>query len=736
MKKLMVMLIAITVLLLSSFAGAQNEPDVIALHIGSPLILFGDSTKPLDSDNPNVVPVIFMDRTLVPLRAISEHFGAEVTYDEKSREATVKYDGKQYAFPIGKNFVRIEEPGKQDKTVAYDTETKIIEGRTMVPLRFIAETILDRKVEYRDKVITIGNDIEPITDELLSDVKTRIAQALKPATDKELIALMSSNDFPVYFTTIVEDLAADKRAEQEMAAPSEGKSDYYQTNEQVEGVNEADLVKTDGTFIYVATGKSLRVYDSNNGKPKLTDELTAEIDSLTGQITEFSELYIHNGRLIIIGAKSGIDNWIRPLPEKFTEMSIMPVPKNDRYAYAAVYKVSDSGKLTLEREFEIEGDLLSSRKIDNVLYLIVNKYQYRYGVVEGPLTPVLRDTAKSEAYAELPISNVMYFPGKTSNNFLSIAAIDIEDNKAPASVEAFLGSGNTVYMSNNSLYIAAQGYHQTFGTITNIAKFNIDGLKIGFAGGGMVEGSLLNQFSMDEYKGNLRIAATNWQRESINSIYILNKDLKVTGKIGNIAPGETIHSARFIGDYGYLVTFRQIDPLFVLDLSDPDNPVITGELKVPGFSSYLHPVSNDVLLGIGRDVDEKTGIQGGIKLSTFDVSNKGMPREIASTIVGGQGSYADVLHDHRALMLNLKENIIAFDASLSEVSDKYVKTSFNGAVITNVASDGKIEVQKLISNEGVYGNHTRRIIYIGDKLYYILDENIRVFDFHDFREIK
>jgi len=191
-----------------------------------------------------------------------------------------------------------------------------------------------------------------------------------------------------------------------------------------------------------------------------------------------------------------------------------------------------------------------------------------------------------------------------------------------------------------------------------------------------------------------------------------------------------------MGDYGYIVTFRQVDPLFVLDLSNPSKPRVTGELKVPGFSSYLHPVTDKVLLGIGRDVDENTGMQNGIKLSLFDVSDEGRPKEMTTLVLGGPGSYADVLDNHKALMLNLNDDMVAFDVSLSDITDKYVKTSFNGAAVIEVRPTGSIKVLELISSEGLYGSYAKRLVYIGDRLYYIIDDNIRAFDMDDFKEIK
>jgi uncharacterized secreted protein with C-terminal beta-propeller domain len=284
--------------------------------------------------------------------------------------------------------------------------------------------------------------------------------------------------------------------------------------------------------------------------------------------------------------------------------------------------------------------------------------------------------------------------------------------------------------------VSGNDYNSFWGSVTNIARFTVDGTSISYSGGGMVQGSLLNQFSMDEFDGNLRVATTEWNRESVNSVYILDRNMNQIGSVENLAPGERIFSVRFMGEMGYVVTFRQVDPLFVLDLSDPENPKVTGELKVPGFSNYLHPISQDVLLGIGQDVDENTGRQQGIKLSLFDVSDSGKPREIGNLILGDSGSYAEVLHNHKALMLKPDDDLIAFDATLNIYSDKLTREAFNGLLVIKASETGELELIKEISNDGIYGDYVKRPVYIDDILYYVLDDQIRAFNMDNYEEIK
>ncbi|MBK5252820.1 MAG: beta-propeller domain-containing protein [Peptostreptococcaceae bacterium] len=739
MKKFLVLTLIASIICcfdVSVFASDATLEDSIALHIGSPLILSGEIMKALDSDNPNVVPVIHKDRTLVPLRAISEHFGADVGYEAELREAYIEYGGKRFVFPIDKSNYRIEEYGRETVTIAIDTEALIIQDRTMVPLRVICEDVLGKKVGYGDRVITVGNEEIDLDSKMVDGIKNRIGQALKVSSREELAGIVAGMTDNYEMKAMDEARAPDGMGE--ALNESAASEDFSATNEQVAGVNEADIVKTDGKYIYVVTGESVRVYDSNNGKPVLTDEIKMTVDAGTGQYIQFSEMYIDDGRLVVLGSRNRFENWIRPIPEPMEEMesSIMPFRDGRSYVWCGIYSIDESGKADLIKEIEVEGSMISSRKKDDAVYLVVNKYLYGYGIDYEEIVPMFRDTALGDEYRELPIDRIMYYPKRAASNYLIVAAIDIFDETKAATIEAFLGSGNMVYMSDKALYVAGQDYNSFWGSITNIAKFTVDGTKIGFAGGGMVEGSVLNQFSMDEYEGSLRVATTNWQRENVNALYVLDENLNETGSVENLAPGERIYSVRFMGDKGYIVTFRQIDPLFVLDLADSDSPRITGELKVPGFSSYLHPLSEDLILGIGQNIDEKTGSQEGIKLSVFDVSDEGKPMEISNLILGGRGSYAEVLYNHKALMLNLKDDMIAFDAVLANNTGDYSKSNFYGAAILKIREDGDMSVLKLISNEGMYGSYVKRAIYIGDILYYILDDNIRAFDIETFDEIK
>ena len=269
----------------------------------------------------------------------------------------------------------------------------------------------------------------------------------------------------------------------------------------------------------------------------------------------------------------------------------------------------------------------------------------------------------------------------------------------------------------------------------------------GDAGSGRVKVHLLNQFSKEEYEGNLRVATTVW--EEGNNLFVLDGSLNVIGSVTGLAKGETIYSVRFMGDKGYIVTFRTMDPLFVFDLSDPRAPKVTGELKMPGFSNYLHPIGDGLILGIGMETRElierdaegnETPVgfrQGGLKISLFDVSDMGKPREITNLVIGESGSYSEALYNHKTVMVDETSQRIAFDAYIAKRKDW--SNSQQGALVISYR-DNKIVQEGILKYEQpeVYGKYIpygRRVAYIGNTLYYIQDGIINAFDYKSLEKI-
>jgi len=269
---------------------------------------------------------------------------------------------------------------------------------------------------------------------------------------------------------------------------------------------------------------------------------------------------------------------------------------------------------------------------------------------------------------------------------------------------------------------------------TLIYRVKFDQAEITCEAEGAVSGYVLNQFSMDEYNGFFRIATTSWMgNASKNSLFILDQSLRVVGGLEDLAPGERIYSARFMGDRCYLVTFRQIDPFFVMDVGDPAEPRVLGYLKIPGFSGYLHPYDRDHVIGVGKQ-------DNSLKLSLFDVTDVNAPIETGKYVVEGGWSESTVLWDHKAFLFDKPRGLLALPVSIwsventtvEETVEIYFKDYWQGAYVFDVSEQG-FAFRGSITHMNVtdpydFGFEIRRIVYIDSVLYTVSDRTVQVHD--------
>ncbi|MCJ7732199.1 beta-propeller domain-containing protein, partial [Candidatus Bathyarchaeota archaeon] len=271
-------------------------------------------------------------------------------------------------------------------------------------------------------------------------------------------------------------------------------------------------------------------------------------------------------------------------------------------------------------------------------------------------------------------------------------------------------SASTIYVSPTNLYLTSQGWSSE----TTITKIGITEGAITFKANGTVPGYVLNQFSMDEYNGYFRVATTdqNWRSGSSgNNVYVLDEDLNIVGSLEKLAPGEEIYSARFMGQRCYLVTFKKVDPLFAIDLSDPENPTVLGKLKIPGYSDYLHPYDENTLIGIGKETVEAAegdfAWYQGVKVSLFDVTDVANPRELAKIEIGSRGTDSPALYVHHAFLFSRTRNLLVIpilEASIDEndfsgevPANFYGEYTYQGAYVFSISREG-IELRGTITH--------------------------------------
>lgn len=528
--------------------------------------------------------------------------------------------------------------------------------------------------------------------------------------------------------------SADNAVLNEEAASAE---DFSKTNVQVEGVDEADIVKTDGNFIYYLTNSALTITDVNNVK------LVSKVE-FDNKEFEPQEIFLKDNKIVIIGITN------HETEEKNIANTELYYPTNETYTVAKIYNIEERTNPKLERTVEIEGYYLSSRMIGDNVYLISNKYIYAYlckdykqsQLDEEEFKPQYIDTATGEEIKSIGFDCIYYIPEFEDTNYLNIAAFNITNNE-PANITSYLGGGSQVYSSATNLYITRTKYNYDDGSEINteIYKFNLKDATCTFSKTGKVPGSVLNQFSMDEKDEYFRIAttdSTSWDSESnTNNLYILNENLEIVGKVEGLAPGERIYSVRFMGNRAYMVTFVQTDPLFVIDLSDPTNPTVLGELKIPGYSKYLHPYDETHLIGFGENtkvVNYGYGDQvvtDGMKIALFDVTDPNNPTEMYSVNIGEEGTYSELLNNHKALLFSKEKNIIAFPISIT--GEDY-EVTFQGAIVYGLSLENGFEEKGRITNiendinKYYPRNSIQRIIYINDTLYTLSRNLIKATD--------
>ncbi len=563
------------------------------------------------------------------------------------------------------------------------------------------------------------------------------------------------------------------------AEPSSGgesaSDDYSETNVQVSGVDEADTVKNDGQYIYmIGSGSTIRIieaYPSEN----MQEIAVIDYDNDEGYFSP-SEIYVDGDQLIVIGDRNNYSEF-----DYYGEFDAIYLPYYHQSRTAAfIYDIEDRSDPTLIREIEFDGDYNDSRKIDDTLYLILNKFDLSYYYYDFALEdlnveevlPRFYDSATGEEDYMVGCTDLKYIPRERELNYVITVAVPLDDDDGEIDKEVLIGSSENVYSSTENLYVASTNYdyndyyYDWSNAKTLVHRFALDDGELDYEKSGKVPGTILNQFSMDEYDNHFRIATTEgsfWSDPpSSNNLYVLNMSLDITGSIEGMAPGETIYSSRFMGDTGYIVTFKKIDPLFVLDLSNPTHPYIAGELKVPGYSDYLQPYGTDYLIGFGKDAEDPEEEEEaarsmdfawyqGMKMSLFDVSDEEHPKQVDSEGIGDRGTTSELLYNHKALLFDEDKGLMAFPVTLAIQDDPEASAStsgdyvFQGAYIYDFDETG-FDLRGTITNyedgaiEGEYWewydyySNISRIIYIGDTLYTIATSNIKASDIDTLEE--
>ena len=527
--------------------------------------------------------------------------------------------------------------------------------------------------------------------------------------------------------------------------------DYSSTNIQVENVDEADIIKTDGEYIYSISDFSVVITDARDANNPV---IVSEIETSGPE-----EILLYNEKLIVIsGGKYAT-----------TEVEI--------------YNIADKSNPYKIKSYSVKQDYYTSRVTNNNLYIISTGY-----LKEDSNDDVIAHYTEDSEKTDIGYNNMYYFKNNISRYETIVSRINLKEEKAKFDVKAYLVDIDNIYVSQNNMYLAEETYKDDVNVFKAIASiFGFKGIygledmdydysqktkiyklelkedgKVEYTASTTIDGSTIDQFSFDEYKSNLRVAVDTG---NATKILVLDNELNLIGETGELAEGENMYSSRFMGDKAYLVTYQTIDPLFVIDLSNPEDPNVLGELKIPGYSTYLHPYDENHIIGIGMQTEERiyrnsegkvtstTAVITGMKMALFDVTNVNNPKQISEVTIGDSRTKSAVLTNHKALLFSKEKQLlaipinsyktdieeIAYDDDISDVISSYTKDYYGyvseGYLVYNINLEDGINLKGLITHEGEektsdyyknYGNKLLRGVYIKDYLYTVSQHMMQV----------
>ena len=492
--------------------------------------------------------------------------------------------------------------------------------------------------------------------------------------------------------------------------------DYGTTNTQEKDVDEGDIIKTDGSYLYIANAdnKSISIVDVTG--EKMIE--SSQIDLNDNEVVR--EIYINGDKLVVVGHLQPEDNTEKKVA--YGTYDCVVYIAND--TFVKVYDISDKKAPKLVNEYSQQGGYDNSRMIGTKLYAIST---YRVNVYNDDYRDVcIPEITVDDICEKIPADSIYLIESSESTTYAVITTLDISKIGEPEST-AILGDCGHLYASSKGLFICESAQDEKYQEITKVYRFEYTDSGVKHMAEGKVNGYINNQFSMS-YDGEYFRIATTFNKatvdgnnismsveDRVNNLYILNNDMQIVGKVEDMAKGEMIKSVRFVGNMAYVVTFRQTDPLFVIDLTDPENPAVKGELKIPGFSEYLHPITDNLLVGVGRD-GTMTGENGDCKVSLFDVSNPYEPKESSVLKVsdGKAYCYSPVADNHKKY-ITLSNNEFAVPFSI----DGYVYNDNDGDyyIRYKLTSDGLCEVARL--KVGDNGSQIMGATYVENTFYVV-----------------
>lgn len=565
--------------------------------------------------------------------------------------------------------------------------------------------------------------VQEVTEET-RDTATGAVLSLASAKDYEQIykyVQAAADEDTARYDTGMADGAALYSEEKAAADQAVTHSD---TNVRTEGVGEGDIVKTDGKYLYIMSMDKVQILNIESEEMKQAGTISMDANDY------LIEIYLKDDKLVCVYA--------RTTDKTDSQGVIRSVP----YTVAETFDVSDPANPKSLGEMSQSGSFHTMRVSGDYMYLLSTFY----ADISGPKDDI--SSYVPEVQGKLIESNYILLPQQEKGRvYTVVTSFSLKDPTKQTDHLAFFGDGSQCYVSQNNIYVYDTIYDAKVSRVTQteIRKVSYKDGKLDGTGHAVIDGVINDSFSIDEYDGFLRVVTTirenddtsggvnpllridsasdasSQVEDSSNALYILDQDLKEIGKLENLAEGEKVYSARFMGDTCYFVTYKQVDPLFSVDLSDPKKPRVLGELKIPGFSDYLHPYGEGLLLGIGMDVEEDGATVNGVKLSMFDISDPKNVEEVHKTVL--EECYStDVSYNYRAAFVDVEKNLIGFPG-YQEQQEYYIYSYDKEKGFTCVFE------KKLSGYSEVRG------LYAGDRFYLVTEGTVESYRLDNFEKV-
>ncbi len=524
-------------------------------------------------------------------------------------------------------------------------------------------------------------------------------------------------------------MAPQAQAESNRGESATGTVPHGTTNIQVADVDEGDIIKNDGRYLYIVNypGKS---YSNTNGITIVDTESMKRV--YRGKIeikdSEVLERIKEDSRLKKYHSDLTTDMYIQDI--YLNGDTLTAICTYNEKTYVVIYDITERHAPREIRRFDQDGTYVSSRMVDGILYTVTNY------TVRGSSAEEVEKNAIPQVNCDCIPYSRCYMIDEDSTRYIVVSAFDTRKPDSKVDAISVLGDGFEIYSTAKNLYVYSTDYKNVYGDDDAVVKtvvnaFALNGTEITHKATGSFKGTCINQYSFDEYQGNLRVAACYYDartNEDVSCVYVLSEELKIIGEITDIAKDEQVKAVRFMGDTGYVVTFRNTDPLFIIDFSVPTKPEITGELKIPGYSTYIHPIADGYLVGIGYDGTDENVKSNTVKVSVFDVRDKTAPKETDTFVI--KDAFSLVNENPKAFFFYKERNMIGIPVS------HYRDGNTVKSIQTLTIEDGKIKdnlgyIHYFASSKGYnvtyYGYHFSDLFrgtYIGNLLYTIDNNEI------------